>query len=116
MPLLKLQTSATVSDEKQQTLIAATSKLIAETIGKPEQYVMVTLETKVPIMMAGKQGDAAFADVRSIGGLNNSVNKEISQKLAAALQEHVGVAADRVYLNFTAMTAENWGWRGGTFG
>jgi phenylpyruvate tautomerase PptA (4-oxalocrotonate tautomerase family) len=116
MPLLKLQTSATIPDEKQQTLIAAASKLIAETIGKPEQYVMVTLETKAPIMMAGKQGDAAFADVRSIGGLNSNVNKQISQKLAAALQEHLGIAADRVYLNFISMTGENWGWRGGTFG
>lgn len=116
MPLLKLQTSATVSDETQQDLIAATSKLMAETIGKPEQYVMITLETKVPIMMAGKQGDAAFADVRSIGGLSGSINKQISQKLAAVLEEHLGIAADRVYLNFTSMTGENWGWRGGTFG
>lgn len=116
MPLLKLQTSATISDEKQQMLIAATSKLVAETIGKPEQYVMVTLETRVPIMMAGKQGDAAFADVRSIGGLSSSVNKQISQKLAAVLQEHSGIAADRVYLNFTSIAADNWGWRGGTFG
>jgi phenylpyruvate tautomerase PptA (4-oxalocrotonate tautomerase family) len=116
MPLLKLQLSATVPDAKQQTLIATISRLIAEIIGKPEQYVMVTLETKVPIMMAGKQGDAAFADVRSIGGLSGSVNKQISQKIAAALEEHLGIAADRVYLNFTSMTAENWGWRGGTFG
>lgn len=116
MPLVKLQISATVPEEQQQTLIAAASQLIADTIGKPEQYVMVTLETQVPIMMAGTQGDAAFADVRSIGGLNNTVNKQISQKLAAALQEHVGVATDRVYMNFTSINGENWGWRGSTFG
>lgn len=116
MPLLKLQLSASLSEEKNQALLAAASKTIATAIGKPEQYVMVSLETEIPIMMAGKPGDAAFADVRSIGGLNGNVNKQISQKLADVLQEITGITSERVYLNFTSVTAENWGWRGGTFG
>lgn len=116
MPLLKLQTSASLSEEKQRELLACASKAIAAIIGKPEQYVMVSLETQVPMLMAGKPGDAVFADVRSIGGLSGQVNKQISQQLAEVLQQTTGITADRMYVNFTSIAAENWGWKGGTFG
>ena len=115
MPLLKLQTTTALSAEKQQELLASLSKIVTESIGKPEQYVMVTLETG-PIIISGKQGDAAFADIRSIGGLNGNVNKQISQKLCTLLEQSLGIAPERVYLNFTDVSAQNWGWRGNTFG
>ncbi len=41
------------------------SNIIAEKIGKPEQYVMVTMSGG-PMMMSGKTDPAAFVDVRSI--------------------------------------------------
>ncbi len=115
MPLIKLQISVPLSDEKQEELLASVSKIIAESIGKPEQYVMASIETG-PIMMAGKQGPAAFADVRNIGGLNGNVNKQISQKLCSLLEESLGISANRVYMNFSDVSAVNWGWNGNTFG
>lgn len=115
MPLIKLQTSIPLSDEKKEELLASMSKIIAESIGKPEQYVMAAIEAG-SIMMSGKQGDAAFADVRSIGGLNNNVNNKISQKLCSLLDESFGIPANRVYINFTDVSADNWGWNSNTFG
>jgi phenylpyruvate tautomerase PptA (4-oxalocrotonate tautomerase family) len=115
MPLIRLKTTTPVPDEKQQALLASLSKIVSESIGKPEQYVMVTLETG-PVMFAGQAGDAAFADVRSIGGLSGNVNKQISQKLCALLQDSLGIAPNRVFLNFTEIAASHWGWNGNTFG
>jgi phenylpyruvate tautomerase PptA (4-oxalocrotonate tautomerase family) len=66
--------------------------------------------------MSGKPGDAAFVDIRSIGGLNGDVTRRLAQKVCAVLKDHLGLAPDRVYLNFSDVKAANWGWDGGTFG
>src|SRR5208337_3246976 len=115
MPLLKLETTVTLADDKKTALLASLSKIVAGTIGKPEQYVMVTLSSAA-VLMSGKPGDAAFVDVRSISGLNDNVNRQLAQKICAALKESLGVPPDRVYLNFTDFPAGNWGWNGDTFG
>jgi phenylpyruvate tautomerase PptA (4-oxalocrotonate tautomerase family) len=115
MPLLKLDTTVALSDDKRKALLASLSKIMAETIGKPEQYVMVTIGSAA-ILMSGKPGDAAFVDVRSIGGLSGDVNRQLSQKVCRLLNESLRVPQDRIYLNFTDVEAGNWGWKGNTFG
>ena len=115
MPLLKLETTVVLTDEKRKALLASLSKILAETTGKPEQYVMVSVNPAA-MLMAGKPGDAAFVDVRGIGGLTAAVNRQLSQKVCQLLNQALGVAADRIYLNFTDVEASNWGWQGNTFG
>ena len=115
MPLLKLETTAVIADDQHATLLASLSKLVAETIGKPETYVMVTINPAA-IQMSGAPGDAAFVDVRSIGGLNRDVNRKLSEGTCALLRETLGIPPERIYLNFTDVPAGNWGWKGGTFG
>jgi len=115
MPLLKLETTVVFPDEKRKTLLATLSKLVAETTGKPEGYVMITASQSA-ILMSGKAGDAAFVDIRGIGGLSGGVNQQLSQKVCRLLNEFLGVAQDRIYLNFTEVEAANWGWKGNTFG
>ena len=115
MPLLKLETTVALTDERKKTLLAALSKAIAETIGKPEQYVMVTASQSA-MLMSGKAGEAAFVDIRSIGGLNGETNRKLSQQICKLLKESLGIAPDRVYLNFSDVEAGNWGWNGSNFG
>jgi phenylpyruvate tautomerase len=115
MPLLKLETTVALSAEKRQVLLASLSKLVARTIGKPEQYVMVTV-TPAAIRMSGKDGDAAFVEVRSIGGLTGDVNRELSQQVCQLLKNSLGISPERAYLNFVDVEAGNWGWDGNTFG
>jgi phenylpyruvate tautomerase len=68
------------------------------------------------ILMSDKAGDAAFVDIRSIGGLSDDVNRKLSQQVCQLLHDSLGVPSDRVYLNFTDVGAGNWGWNGSTFG
>jgi phenylpyruvate tautomerase PptA (4-oxalocrotonate tautomerase family) len=68
------------------------------------------------MLMSGKAEDAAFVDIRSIGGLNNETNRKLSQQICKLLQDSLGIAPDRVYLNFSDVEAGNWGWNGSTFG
>ena len=115
MPLLKLETTVPLPEEKKNPLLSALSKAVAGATGKPEQYVMVTV-TQSAMLMSGKAGDAAFVDVRGIGGLNGETNRKLSQQICKLLKDALGIAPDRVYLNFTEVEAGNWGWNGSTFG
>ena len=115
MPLLRLETTVVLTDDKRKALLASLSKIVAETIGKPEQYVMLTI-SPAAILMSGKPGDAALVDVRSIGGLSGDVNRRLSQKVCRLLNESLRVPQERIYLNFTQVEAGNWGWKGTTFG
>ncbi|MGO8925613.1 MAG: phenylpyruvate tautomerase MIF-related protein [Limisphaerales bacterium] len=115
MPLLKLEITASLSDDKRKALLAALSRIVAEAIGKPEDYVMVTV-SQAAMLMSGKPGEAAFVDLRSIGGLSHDVNRQLSQKLCRLLHESLRVPESRIYLNFTEVAASNWGWKGATFG
>ena len=114
MPLLKLETTVELSEDHRKKLLPALSKIVAETIGKPEQYAMVSASTAA-MVMSGKAGAAAFVDVRSIGGLSPEVNRRLSQGICRLLKVALGVASDRVYLNFTDVAAGNWGWNGESF-
>jgi phenylpyruvate tautomerase len=115
MPLLKLETTVVLTEDKRQALLVSLSKILAETTGKPEDYVMITVK-QAAMLMAGKPGDAAFMDVRGIGGLSGDVNRRLSQKLCRLLNESLEVPQNRIYLNFTELEAGNWGWQGNTFG
>jgi phenylpyruvate tautomerase len=115
MPLLKLETTVALSDDKRNTLLGSLSKAVAGTIGKPEQYVMVSI-SQAAMVLSGKTGEAAFVDIRSIGGLTGEVNHKLSQQICKLLNDSIGVAPDRIYLNFTDVAAGNWGWNGSTFG
>jgi phenylpyruvate tautomerase PptA (4-oxalocrotonate tautomerase family) len=115
MPLLKLETTVALSDEKKKSLLPALSKIVAETLGKPEDYVMITINSSA-ILMAGKPGDAAFVDVRSIGSLSLAVNKQLSKNICTLLKESLGIAQNRIYLTLSDVDAANWGWNGSTFG
>lgn len=115
MPLIKLQTAVSVPAEKRQMLLVSLSRIMAETIGKPEKYVMAVLED-AHIAMSGEIGGAACVDIRSIGGLSPKINEEISRELCAFLKETLGISPDRVFINFTEVAGSNWGWNGETFG
>ena len=115
MPLLKLETTVVLTDDQRKALLPSLSRILAETTGKPEDYVMITLSQSA-ILMSGKPGDAAFVDVRGLGGLSGDVNRRLSQKVCRLLNESLGVPQGRIYLNFTELEASNWGWKGNTFG
>jgi phenylpyruvate tautomerase len=115
MPMIRLATNAEIDDARRGDLLSDLSKLIAEAIGKPERYVMAAVQTEA-ILMSGQAGPSAFAEVRSIGGLDGEVNQKITAALCSLLHERLAIPADRVYVNFFDMPAGNWGWNGQTFG
>lgn len=115
MPLLKLQVSVPVPDSKKASLLKSCSSILAEATGKPEKYVMVLLAHADGACMGGKPLAAAFVDVRGIGGLYDAINGRISKGVCDLLKQELQIDPQNVYLNFTDVPGQNWGWNGTTF-
>lgn len=115
MPLLKLQLPVELKDDIKKKMLHELSKMIVETFSKPENYVMVVID-QGSFQMSGTEGNAAFADLRGIGGINSKTTTKFSQVFCNYLLETLSIPKDRVYINFTDIDAANWGWNGSTFG
>ena len=115
MPYLSLQTNVELPDGKRDALLAGASRLLAEQLGKPEQYVMVDIGPKQQMIFAGSGAPTAFLSLKSIG-LPDVKLKPLSAALCKLLHDHAGIPADRVYIEFVDAKAKYWGFDGGTFG
>ncbi|HJO93233.1 MAG TPA: phenylpyruvate tautomerase MIF-related protein [Victivallales bacterium] len=114
MPLIRVHISEDIDKSKYKELLPLFSALTAEYTGKPEQYVMVTCE-KTSMMMSGVQGNSAFIEIKSLGGLNQEINRKLSSKLCSLLEKKLLIPKNRVYINYTDMERQNWGFNGTTF-
>lgn len=111
MPMINLKCSQQIPPD----LLSEISAMVALAIGKPEKYVMV-VSSKADMVMSGTAGDAAYAEVKSLGGLDGTVNHEITMKLCILLNDHLGIPGDRIYVTFESLERDHWGWNGSTFG
>ncbi len=115
MPFLNLYLNKKTDETVANKILSELSKLVAQSMGKPQSYMMVSV-TESKINMAGSQEGAAFVDLRSIGGINASTSKMLSQKICDYLHKELALDKDRIYCNFSDIPASNWGWNGTTFG
>lgn len=114
MPLLRIETNVSLEPSDAEALVAQASQAVAGGLGKPERYVMVTLQPGTPMAMAGAAEPAAFLDLRSIG-LPDGKTEPLSKALCQLMENAIGVPPDRVYINFADVPRTHWGWNGGTF-
>src|SRR5690554_1373934 len=114
MPLLRIQTNVDVPAERRGALLAAASRATATVLGKPEAYVMVTLEPGATMLFAGTDAPLAYLELKSIG-LPEDRTRDISAKLCDLVEAHLGIPKSRIYLEFASAAAHMWGWNGETF-
>ena len=114
MPYLKITTSQSVDAKARQRLLSTASKAVATELGKPEQYMMVSLEAAVPMLFGGTEEPSAFLELRGIG-LPEAQTAKLSAVLCGLMGSGLGVRKERVYINFADVSPNLWGWNGETF-
>lgn len=114
MPYLSLQTNQSTDDATCSELLSSLSSALAEALGKPESYVMVALQTGVPMLFGGSSKPSAYLEVKSIG-LPADRTPELSDMLCTLVSEYMGIAANRIYIEFSDAPRQLWGWDGRTF-
>ena len=114
MPYLKITTSKSIDAGHKHNLLKTASRMVASELGKPEQYMMVSVESPVQMLFAGTEEPCAFLELRAIE-LPESKTGKLSQLLCGLLESQTGIRRDRVYINFADIKPGMWGWNGETF-
>jgi phenylpyruvate tautomerase PptA (4-oxalocrotonate tautomerase family) len=114
MPYLRIQTNVEPAPAERAPLLAALSAGVAAALGKDERYVMVALETAVPMLFGGSDAPLAYLELKSIG--LPARTEELSRRLCQTVGERLGIPAQRIYIEFADAPGHLWGWNGGTFG
>ena len=114
MPFLNIRTNQRLSESAAKSLASRASATVAELLGKPESYVMVSIETGADMLFAGTDEPLAYLELKSIG-LPQSITASTSRALCDLVAGETGVATNRIYIEFTDAPRHLWGWNGGTF-
>ncbi|VAW91347.1 hypothetical protein MNBD_GAMMA21-350 [hydrothermal vent metagenome] len=114
MPYLRIQSNHALESKAANEFLIQASGTVADLLGKPERYVMVTIEPPVPMLFAGTDDPAVFMELKSIG-LSESQTPELSRVLSELVQQTLGVNIDRIYIEFADAPRKMWGWNGATF-
>ncbi len=114
MPYLKIQTNLPVTKRAQRAVLRQVSALVADELEKPELYVMVALEPDTPMLFGGSDDPVAFLELKAVG-LPVRKTKALSRVLCLMIENHLGIAKDRVYVKFIDVKHGMWGWKGDTF-
>ena len=117
MPLVQVFTSAPApAAEAQKSLLSDLSRLLAQRFGKPERWVMTCLVPDLAMTFGGAPAPAAFVAVKNVGKMTSDDTTGLSAALCDRLSSGLGVARDRIYVEFTDAVGYLWGWNGETFG
>jgi phenylpyruvate tautomerase PptA (4-oxalocrotonate tautomerase family) len=117
MPLVQVFTSAPApTGDAGKALLGDLSKLLAARFGKPERWVMTSLQPNVAMTFGGTPAAAAFVAVKNVGKMTADDTETLSGEICERLANGLGVARDRIYIEFADAVGYLWGWDGGTFG
>ena len=114
MPYLLIQTNQDVDSQASRKLLTKISNHVSKLLGKPESYVMVTLQAGSAMLFSGTDAPLAYMELKSIG-LPESKTKELSQALCELVHSELNIAKNRVYIEFNNAAGHMWGWNGDTF-
>lgn len=114
MPFFKIETNRQVDDATTVDLLKKASLLVSQMLGKPEKFVMVSVETDKRMMFGGDGGPAAFVQLKSIG-LPTDRCAEFSGTICQFLTDALGIQPDRVFIDFKDAARNLFGWNGKTF-
>jgi len=114
MPVLTITTNAKSENEIQTSLLQEISSSVAQMIGKPERYVMVSLTHNDNMVFAGNSEALAYLEFKSIALPENETTK-FSQHLCELIANKLGVNPDRIYIEFSNAQRHLFGWNSATF-
>jgi hypothetical protein len=114
MPFFKIETSRQVNDTDIQSMLEKASGFISEMLAKPQKFVMVSIEANKQMMFGKDAESAAFVQLKSIG-LPTGRCAEYSSRICQFLNDELGIAPDRVFIDFKDLERNMFGWNGKTF-
>ncbi|MGJ3247695.1 MAG: phenylpyruvate tautomerase MIF-related protein [Elainellaceae cyanobacterium] len=117
MPLIKVQSSVSAADKSDiDAMLKQLSARLASHLGKPESYVMTAFEPNVPMTFGGTTDPTCYIEIKSVGTMSPSQTQAMSEEFCEAINQALGIAPNRTYIEFADAKGSMWGWNGSTFG
>ncbi|KAG9394777.1 Macrophage migration inhibitory factor [Carpediemonas membranifera] len=114
MPAAQIMTNAPIEDKK--AFLKNMSAAISEVTGKPEAYIMCSVQDNVDMIMSmATEKPCCFITFSCIGVISATKNRSMSEAFSSLMQKTCGVSPERCYINFVKVERENWGFNGSTF-
>ncbi|TFY70685.1 hypothetical protein EVG20_g2329 [Dentipellis fragilis] len=98
MPSLVLTTNVKVADPRAFSL--EFSKLSAQILRKPEQYISISLQYNEHLTFKGNFDPAFLLVVTSLGNISPEQNEEYSKLFFDYFARELGIPGDRGYITF----------------
>jgi phenylpyruvate tautomerase PptA (4-oxalocrotonate tautomerase family) len=114
MPFVRIETNRELSDVMVDEKMQGLSAFVAELLGKPEKYVMISIEANKALVFGGTGDPAAFVSFQSIG-LPADRCAELSSAICNHMEQELDIPKDRIYIDFQDAARDRFGWNGGTF-
>ncbi len=114
MPYFKIETNREVDDVARETFLSGASRFAAELLGKPEESVMVALLPMTSMRFQANENHAAYVEFKSIG-LSRDQCPAYSKAIGEYLESALGIAPQRIYIEFTDIDPGMFGWNKSTF-
>jgi phenylpyruvate tautomerase len=114
MPYLTVQTNINIDADTAQDFVNKASSTVSEILGKPESYVMVSLQPPAPMSFAGSAAPTAYLELKSIG-LPEKTTDKLSSALCALISDDLDIEKGRIYIEFANAERHMWGWNSATF-
>ena len=114
MPTLIIKANAPLADDRTGALLRAASTTVSQVLGKSEAYVMAIYERNPRMLFGGSDAPTAYLELKSIGFPRERA-PEISAALCGLITRHLGIPAERIYIEFADADRKLWGWSGRTF-
>ena len=114
MPFIDVKTTASVSDEKCDTIKSELGKAIALIPGKSESWLMVGIEPETRIWFRGDaSSDSAMVTVAVFGTVSDRDSSNLTGRITQILSGELGISPDRIYVSYSEH--DKWGWNGSNF-
>lgn len=115
MPCCQVATNVSADHAGLDALTDALSPKIAEALGKSEDYVQIVLQPGLTLRFGGSPEPTAFVKLVSLGFPTEKASP-LTALICAELEGQLGIAPNRVFVEFVNAKRELFGWNGKTFG
>jgi phenylpyruvate tautomerase PptA (4-oxalocrotonate tautomerase family) len=114
MPVLTIDTNVP-KDKVTLDIVKRLVDVIASSLGKPKNYVVVHINAGQLMSFGGGDGFAAIGRLTSIGQINRDTNTKTMANIASLLEKELNVPPESFYLTFEDIPPANIGWKKSTF-
>ena len=114
MPYINCITNIKVANS--DILKSELAKALDSIADKGEKWLMVSVQSEEQLYFQGNDKPAAFIELKYIGSFSSEVKIELTEAFGKIFEKEENIDSNRVYIKFTGVKAEDWGWNGSLFG